>query len=86
MTNAIKNKVTVKLYGDQQLQHDIVKWLEAEKGLKPYGKVAGGNPYTTQKGDKGWAATITFFKPDNYAKAAFCTEHKQDGERRGKEE
>ena len=65
MTRPIKNKVTMKLYGDQQLEHDIVKWLEAEKGLKAYGRVAGGNPYTTQKGDKGWAATVTFFSSDD---------------------
>ena len=64
MTQAITNKVTLKLYGDQQLEADIINWLATEKGLRPYGKVSAGNPYTTQKGDKGWAATVTLFRSD----------------------
>ena len=65
MTNSIRNKVTVKMYGDQDLEHRIQKLL-VEDGLKAFGSVAAGNPYTTQKGDKGWASSVTVIVPGEY--------------------
>ena len=50
---------------DQQIKYEIVKWLEAERGLKPCGRVACGNPCTMQQVGKGWAAAVTFYRPDN---------------------
>lgn len=63
MTKKIENKVSIKFYGDQKLSLRIVELLEAN-GFKGYGRVSQGNPYTTQKGDKGWASSLTFFGPD----------------------
>ena len=62
-TNKIENKVSLKFYGDQNLATRIVELLESN-GFKGYGRIDQGNPYTTQKGDSGWAASMTFFGPD----------------------
>ena len=64
MSKPINNKVTIKLYGDQKMSQDLVDTL-IKAGYKPYGSVAKGNPYTTQKGDSGWASNLTFFRPSN---------------------
>lgn len=61
-TTKIENKVSIKLYGEQDLSQQIVKILE-EHGFKAYGLVAQGNPYTTQKNQSGWASSITLFGP-----------------------
>lgn len=63
MTKKIENKVSLKFYGDQKLSARIVELLEAN-GYNGYGKISQGNPYTTQKDESGWAASVTFFGPD----------------------
>lgn len=64
MTKKIENKVSLKLYGDRNLQEKIVKLL-VDNGYNNYGRVEQGNPYTTQKGDSGWAASLTLFGPND---------------------
>ena len=64
MTKKIENKVSLKLYGDRKLEEKIVELL-INNGYKPYGRVEQGNPYTTQKGDSGWASSVTLFGPED---------------------
>lgn len=64
MTKKIENKVSLKLYGDRKLQEKIVELLDTN-GYNIYGRVEQGNPYTTQKQDTGWAASVTLFGPND---------------------
>ena len=67
MKNPINNKVTIKLYGEREMSQELVNIL-INAGYKPYGSVAQGNPYKTQKDQSGWASSVTFFRPDSEKK------------------
>ena len=60
MATKIENKVTLKLYGDQDLQIEIINLL-VDNGLTKKGCIEEGNPYTTKADKSGWAATVNIF-------------------------